>query len=347
MAGRGSFRASGGDRSRLQELPASADDLPETVSVDLDDKNPDNFEIVEVDDTPEDDRGRPTELDRSLADQEEDLRGISSKTQKRIERLRFETHTERRGREAAERERDAAVQLARSQGAEIAQLRMVAESGNTALVGSMRSERTARIEDASRRLAQAHADGDGAAIAKATADMTQAQAELVAINTRASAPAPAQQQQAPAEQQQQPAQPNIAPRARQWVERNLKWFRVDGGDPKSAKALSINYDLIARNMDPNSEAFTRELDKRLKAVYPDHEPFDYPSEDGGRQDRSPRRSNVVAEGSRESEDRRPANPRTVELTRSELSIAKRLGVTPQAYAAQKLKREQADRRGAQ
>ena len=67
---RASFRASNGDRTRMQELPSSADDLPETVSVDLDDKDPQNFEIVEVDDTPERDRGRPTEVSDDLAGQE-------------------------------------------------------------------------------------------------------------------------------------------------------------------------------------------------------------------------------------------------------------------------------------
>lgn len=340
-----SFEPSRGDRVHMQQLPESAEDLPDRVSVDLDDKDPNNFEVVEIDDTPEDDRGRPTELDgASLADQELDLRNLSAKTQKRIERLRFETHTERRGREAAERERDAAVQLAKSQGEELARMRLVAESGNTALVNSMRGEREARIADATRRLTQAHGDGDGAAIAKATADLSQANAELVAINTRAPAQQPANPQQA-APQQPQPAQPqprsNIAPRAQSWVERNRNWFRVDGSDPKSALALSAHYALTAQNVDPNSETYTRELDKRIKAVYPEHEPFDYPSGDGDGAGRStPRRTNVVADSTRETENRQSAAPRTVELTQSELSIARRLNVPVKQYAAEKLKRMQ-------
>lgn len=340
---RGAFNPSRADRGRMQELPPSADDLPETVSVNLDDKDPDKFEIVEVDDTPEADRGRPTEVDQSLADQEADLRGLSQKTQKRIERLRFETHTERRGREAAERERDAAVKLAQDQNAEIARLRMVAESGNTALVGSMKAERESRIADATRRLEQAYAEGNGPAQAKATADLGMAQAELVAITTRTPAP----QQQQPVPQQVQPApqqqQPVIAPRALAWVQKNT-WFDSRGVDPKSQDALDIHETLMRRGVDPNSETYTGELDRRLKALYPEHVPL----ENGGdRQAGStPRRANVVAEGGRET-DTRPANPRTVELTRSELSIAKRLGVSPQAYAAQKLKREQANRSGAQ
>lgn len=341
---RQSFRANRGDRSFQHDLPASADDLPETASINLDDKDPNNIHVVEIDDTPEADRGRPTEVDAPLDLQEADLRNMSATTQKRINRLKFETETQRRGREQAERERDAALQMARDQNAEIARLRMITESGNTALATSMRTERESRIAGATQRLTQAYAEGNSEAIAKATAEISQANAELVAINTRATAaPAPQQQVQ---QQPPQPQRPNIAPRAQAWVERN-RWFRVDGGDPKSAKALSIHYDLVNRGVSPDSETYTRELDKRLKAVYPEHEPYDFPSDDGDRQAGStPRRTNTVAEGGREDGARVPSNPRTVELTRSELSIAKRLGVTPQAYAAQKLRREQSDRSGA-
>lgn len=337
---RGKFQASTGDRTRLHDLPNSADDLPETVSVNLDDKDPNNIQVVEIDDTPQEDRGRPTEVEHPLDVQEEDLRNLSATTQKRINRLKFETETERRGREAAQRERDAAVALIRDRDAEIARYRQSTDAGNTALANSMVAERQARIADATRRLEQAHMEGDGAKIAKATSDLGMAQAELVAIQTRQPAPQPVQQQQQPVQQQPQRTAPSIAPRALSWVQKNGTWFDPNGGNEKSRDALDINRTLTERGVDPNSEAYTRELDRRLKALYPDHTPFDM---DGDRQGSStPRRANTVADSSRESEERRPANPRTVELTRSELSIAKRLNVTPQAYAAEKLKRMQRD-----
>ena len=51
-SGRQSFKPSSGDRSRMQQLPDSADDLPESVMVNLDSKDPDAFDIVEVDGRP-------------------------------------------------------------------------------------------------------------------------------------------------------------------------------------------------------------------------------------------------------------------------------------------------------
>ena len=44
-SGRQSFKPSSGDRSRMQQLPDSADDLPESVMVNLDSKDPDAFDI--------------------------------------------------------------------------------------------------------------------------------------------------------------------------------------------------------------------------------------------------------------------------------------------------------------
>lgn len=341
---RGKFQASTGDNNHRQQLPPSADELPDTVSVNLDDKDPNAFQIVEVDDTPAADRGKDTTWNgpSSLEDQEDDLRNLSKRQfEKRLSRVVAETQTERRAREAAERERDAAIELARNQNTELTRLRQTTESGNTALLSSMRAEREGRIAEAARRLEQAHLEGNGAAIAKATVDLGQAQAELVAINTRAPQPAAPAVQPAPQPAPRQQA-PSIAPRALAWVQRNT-WFDARGGDDKSRDALDINEALTRRGVDPNSEGYTRELDRRLKALYPDHIPFE---QDGDRQERSiPRRSNTVADSSREN-DSPSANPRTVELTRSELSIAKRLNITPQAYAAEKLKYA-AKRSGAQ
>lgn len=60
----------------------------------------------------------------------------------------------------------------------------------------------------------------------------------------------------------------------------------------------------------------------------------------------PRRSNTVVDGGRPNVGSNPNPARTVELTRSELALAKRLGVTPQDYARSKID-YQAKLRGAQ
>ncbi len=312
------------------------DDLPDTVTVDLDDKDPNKYEIVEVDDTPEADRGKPTRLDASLDDQEDDLRErLSNRTQKRINRLKFETETERRAREAAERERDAAVSYAASRDEELTRLRKAVDTGSTALANSMKAEREGRIATATRQLETAHADGDAAAIAAATVELGQAQAELVAINSRPARPAAAEE---PVNRQlvnQQQQAPSLAPNVAAWISHNNGWFNRDKA--KTDLAMSLHKTITSRGVQPSSDEYTRELDKGLKAMYPDHQPYSGSSPDDGDRDERPRRSNVVAEGARENLD--TPNPRRVELTKSELAIAQRLRITPQAYAAEKVKRE--------
>lgn len=337
-------RAFGGDADRrtMAEVPGS-DTFPDLVSVDLDGKDPNAFEIDVVDDTPDEDRGRPN-AKRYTADDEEDLSQYADKTRKRIERLKFETHSERRQREAAERERDEAVRLAKQHADEVADLRRRLESGGAALASSMVAEREARIADAERRLSAAHADGDGAAIAAATKDLTAATAELAQIKARAPRPAPeGDRQPERRDEVRQPAQaqPQLAKNVAAWIDHNRDWFNRD--QERTAEAMSIHYKLVAEGIRPDSDTYTRELDKRLKQSYPDHRSFGRGSfeddEQSDEEKRAPRRTYGGEPTGRVQEDREKANPRRITLTSTELAIAKRLGVTPQAYAAEKAKRE--------
>lgn len=345
MAARQGFAPAGNDRMKMQQLPDSVNDLPERVVVDLDGEDKNAYTIV--DDTPEDDRGRPTTLDKSLADQEDDLRGLSKNVQKRIDRLKFETHTERRAREAAERERDAAIALARTREEENRQFRERERTGVSALAASMKDAADARLEDAKRRLAAAHADGDSAAIAQATADISTATSQLTRIVERTPKPEDTTtERRVEPQRETQPAASNLAPNVDRWIQRNSSWWQRDS--VRTAKAMSLHYDLIAQGVQPTDPRYTQELDKGMKAVYPDHEYLDFPSDDGGERRRettpAPRRTNVVAEGSRETR----ANPsRSVELTASQVALAKRMRIPLATYAAEVLKKQQTEGNGAE
>lgn len=343
MAGRERFSPTPADRTKLVQLPPSADDLPERTVIDLNSKTP-AIPIAIVDDTPEDDRGRPTELDYSLADQEEDLRDISGRTKKRIERLKFETHTERRAREAAERERDAAVQLATQQRDELERLRRGAETGATALANSMKAEREARLADAKRRLAAAHADGDAEAIATATADISIATSELTQIAARTPAPRTEQQREQPAAQPQRQA-PNLAPNVVGWIAHNDRWFNKDPA--KTKVALSFHDAVVARNIRPESPEYTRELDRLMQTAYPDHQPYEQSGGDDQSRRDAPRRTNGVSEGGRDQPINAPKlRDGQVELTQSEVSLAQRMRIPLDKYAEEKRKRMQREGNGA-
>jgi hypothetical protein len=317
---RQSFKPSSRDRRHMVDV---ADDgqTPNGVSVDLDDKDPDKYEIIETDDTPEYDRGKPTDLDYSLADQEDDLRDVGEKTRKRIDRLKFETHTERRGREAAERERDAALEMIKQQNGDLQKLRQRDGAAAVALAESMTSSNKSSMESAQRKLAAAHDEGNGTDIAAATAEISALAAQAQSIRERTPRPRP----QGEAATAPMPAAPasNLAPRVQDWIKSNT-WFQQPGNENKTAKAMSIHYELVADGVSPHEERYTQELDKRLKKAYPD-------GNTGGSQS-APRRSDAVESGSRE--DSATSSPRKVRLTNSQVAIAKRLGVSLQEYAKQ-------------
>lgn len=341
---RESFRASRGDAGDKINLPPSADELPDTVEVDLDSSDPNGFTIIEEDDTPEEDRGRPTtyDPDPSLEDQIDDLKSRGKKSiESRIKRLSFERETERRAKEEAQRQLNAAVEAARMAQAEAEDMRRRVELGGAALADSMLNRNETAMREAKQSLKIAHANGDSDNIAELQTYMSKLAAEEIAIRQRMPSPEQQQYQQQQYQQQQyqQPAPqaaPQLAPNVAAWISRN-SWFGKQGNEAKTKFALSIHENLVARGVQPASPEYTRELDEGMKAVYKDHIPFDQDGdEDTGEEQRRPaRRPNATADASREAPQQKSS--RTVTLTRSELSIAKRLGVSPQAYAAQKLK----------
>ena len=325
------------DRRTMAEVPGS-DTFPESAVIDLDNKDPNAYEIDVVDDTPEEDQGRPN-AKRFTADDDEDLSGYADKTRKRIERLKFETHSERRQRETAERERDEAVSFARAREAEVADLRKRLDSGGAALASSMVAEREAKLADAERRLSSAHADGDSVAIAAATKDMSTASAELAQIRARApKAQAEGERQpERQAEQPQRQQQAEIAPQVLDWISHNRSWFNKDKS--KTQVAIGISRSVEAEGIRPSDPDYTREVDRRMKQMYPDHKSFSSNDDQDDGEKRAPRRTYGGEPTGRVQEDRETSNPRRITLNKTEMAIAKRLGVTPQAYAAEKAKRE--------
>ena len=75
------------------------------------DSSSSDYEIEIVDDRPPEDRRPPKAESKSESDDEE-LGDYSEKVQKRLNKLKFDYHEERRQREAAERMREEAVKIA-------------------------------------------------------------------------------------------------------------------------------------------------------------------------------------------------------------------------------------------
>lgn len=124
------------------------------------------------------------------------------------------------------------------------------------------------------------------------------------------------QQAQPVAPVQQRPQPN--PRAEDWAEQNT-WFGQDR--VMTYAAWGIHQTLVEQEgVDPNSEEYYTELDRRVRSTFPDK--FS--------QSRQQRSAPAVAPASRSSGIN--SARRTVRLSPSQVAIAKKLGVPLEEYA---------------
>jgi hypothetical protein len=122
-------------------------------------------------------------------------------------------------------------------------------------------------------------------------------------------------QQAPVQQQR----PTPSPQAEDWAERN-SWFGQDR--VMTYAAWGIHQTLVEQEgVDPNSDEYYTELDRRVKETFPDK------FRDQTRQQRS---APAVAPAARSSGIN--SARRTVRLSPSQVAIAKKLGVPLEEYA---------------
>ena len=126
---------------------------------------------------------------------------------------------------------------------------------------------------------------------------------------------------------QQPVQPD--PRAMDW-QANNDWFGKD--NIMTASALAIDAELKNEGYSPNDEDFYDEIDKRMRAAFPNKfTPQEEPATTE-RNDGSSSPSQVVAGGSRSS-----PNPKKVKLSQEDVRLANKWGIPLEQYAAEKMK----------
>lgn len=293
------------------------------------------IEVDIIDDTPEEDRGRIPPVERSSEDHEEEISTVGKKVQKRIKKLKHEFHEERRAKEASIRLRDEAVVHAQRVHRENQKLRDLVNRGEQVLVDEVKTRTEKELESAKFQLKKAHEEGDPDSIVDAQELLSRASYD----SQKALEYVPSANQMP--EQQPQAVRPQSQPdaKAANWASEN-PWFRTDR--EMTAVALAVHEDLVTSGIDAKSDGYYQAIDKRMKERFP--EKFDDNGQqeidisedsdlrsDGNRQ----RPSTVVAPAKRTS----GARPRKVHLTKTQVALASRLGITPEGYAKQLLKLE--------
>lgn len=292
------------------------------IEVDLDADS--GLEIEIQDDTPEKDRGKPKAPDKTEdgAD-DDDLEGYSESVKKRISKLKFDQHNERRAKEEAVRLREEAISYAEKIRKENEELRKAYAEGETAFVGQTKARVESELAAARAAYKSAYESGDADAVLAAQEKLIQLQnqAERVA-NYK---PRPVAPTETLKPQQANPQPPKPDDRAMRWAEEN-PWFMTDKA--MTGFAMGLHEDLVAQGVDPKSDLYYSKINDAVRRTFPDK--FD----SGSTEEKAPRRQTgpVVAPAARSTKA-----PRKVVLTSTEVALAKRLGVPIEKYAAQKLK----------
>lgn len=298
------------------------------------------IEVEIEDDTPEEDRGRkaaPPPDDPT----DEELASYDERVQARIKKFTRGYHDERRAKEAAERERQAAEEFARSVYEENKKLKEQLTSGSKVFIEQNKSSAQIELESAKAAFKKAYEDGDADAIVAAQEAVSKATIKMEKAENLKPIEHEEKEFERTVPQQQAP---KISPRTQKWIQKNSDWWGID--DEMTMTAVGIDKRLQKEYGSDyvGTEEYFQTIDRMMRKRFPEHfdaqsyEEDDPPprkrSEPDEEDSRRAIRTSVVAPAERGSP------PSRIKLKGSQVSLARRLGITPQAYAEQvaKLKR---------
>jgi len=275
-------------------------------------------EIEIVDDTPPEDRGRPPMDEPPKEVTDEELSKYDESVQKRIKHFTKGYHEERRAKESAQREKDEALKLAQSVIEENKQLKGSLSQGQQALLEQAKKVVASELDEVRRRYKEAYEAGDTDALLKAQEDMTSVKLKSEKVNNFK--PAPLQTDDFNVQTKQVTNQPSpVDPKLQTWQDKNT-WF---GSNKRmTAYALGLHEDLVSEGVPVGGDTYYKRIDADIRNRFPDM------FESGEPEDAvtPPKKSNVVAPATRGTA------PKKVVLTKTQVEIAKRLGVPLELYA---------------
>jgi hypothetical protein len=291
------------------------------------------LEIEEEDDTPPEDRNKDPLPEKLVKELEEDnLEDYSDRVKQRMAQLKKVYHDEKRAKDAADRERQEAINYAKKMHEQNQVLSRKLSTGEEQYMSTVKENYETALTIAKRDYREAYDEGDTDKIIEAQARMNDAQYKLSNVQNYRPKNKASQDEENGVElaQLNTPQVPKPDARARSWQAKN-EWF---GQDPEmTSLALGVHERLVRSGMSPTSEEYYRRIDETMQKRFPEN--FEGSSlEPEKPSQRKP--SNVVAPASRSTA------PRKVRLSKTQVAFAKKLKLTPEQYAREMIKLENAN-----
>jgi hypothetical protein len=325
----------------------TSNNLPDEKEVDLSPKEAEpkvekkveakqeEFDLEIEDDTPPQDKGReplPKDVVEEL--EKDSLDDYSERVKQRMAQLKKVWHDERRAKEAADREREEAVKFAQQIAQENKKLKTTLNSGEAAYIETLKGSLEKELSLAKRDYREAYDSGETDKIIDAQQRMNDAQLRLSQANSYVS------QYEKPLQEdknevyipqlQQQPQTQAFKPdsKALAWQDKN-DWFGTD--EEMTSLALGLHEKLVRSGIDPTSDEYYRRIDTTMQKRFPEY--FGDATLDEEKPAERTKPSTVVAPATRSTA------PKKVRLTKTQVALAKKFGLTPEQYARETLKLE--------
>tara|TARA_R110002033_G_scaffold13363_2_gene39908 strand:- start:26 stop:1039 length:1014 start_codon:yes stop_codon:yes gene_type:complete len=278
------------------------------------------IEIEVVDDTPKADRDRKvSEAPEEVT--EEELEDYSEKVRKRIKHFSKGYHDERRAKEQAFREREELERYTQTLMEENKGLKTSVNKNQSVLLDQAKRTASSELDEAKRAYKEAYESGDTDAVVDAQESMTTAK---IKADRLGNIQLPSLQEEETSLEQdttEQSAPVPVDERANEWAKTNT-WFGSD--DEMTSLALGLHNKLVKEGMNPQSDDYYDAIDTRMQQLFPEQ----FGEVDEPDRKTSKRQANVVAPATRST------SPKKVTLTRTQVDLAKRLGVDLKDYAKQ-------------
>jgi len=299
-----------------------------------DEQDPTDLEIEIEDDTPEEDRGKTPSDPKFVEELDKDeLDEYSTAAKQKIAAFKKVYHDERRAKEAADREREEAVEVAKRLFQENKALKGRVNNTEGFAISSIKSNAQAALEKAKREYRDAYESGDTDKIIDAQEAMTEAKmsianAERAEQNFNNQ---PVQDEEFVVQTPQRPKQPPRDQKFEKWRERN-SW--IDSDSEMRALAMGIHEKLVSEHGAgyATTDEYYRRIDATVRKRFP--EKFEDGDETEIEVDSKPpartKPSVVVAPASRSTASKK------MKLKPSQVDLARKLGITNEQYAKEVL-----------
>ena len=315
------------------KFPHEQEETKDELDITIEGDDETDVKVKVVDYTPEEDRNKdplPSEIKSELERLDESQEYTAGVTQK-FKQYKKAWHDERREKEAALREQQEALKMTQRILDENNRLKGMLQSGEKELISTYQTSAEMELDKAERNYKEAYDSGDSDKLLAAQKELVRAEMKLdKAKNFRPTVQIPENEVQTVPSRQE--AEPQMDPKVASWVSKN-PWF-VDRDKRAMRKFAEGVHEELAERYGKGyigTDEYFNSIDKEVKKRFPEEFASSSTNDEGKPQRTRP--STVVAPA------KRSTAPKQVVLTKTEVGLAKKLGLTNEQYAREKMKLE--------